>query len=44
MIDELQKTLARKVDLITRKSVQDSLNPIRREEILSTAGLFYAAR
>lgn len=44
MIDELQRVLARKVDLLTKKSIQDSLNPIRQKEILSTARLFYAAR
>lgn len=44
MIDELQKTLVRKVDLLTKKSIEDGLNPIRRKEILSTAKLFYAAR
>ena len=44
MIDELQKMLARKVDLLTRKSIEESLNPIRRKEILRTAKLFYAAR
>lgn len=41
---ELEELLARKVDFLTRKSIEDSQNWIRRREILSTARLFYGAR
>lgn len=42
--DELQKILARKIDFLTKKSIEDSHNPIRKREILGTARLLYAAR
>ena len=41
--EELQKMLGRPIDLITRPGIERSGNWIRREEILSTARLLYAA-
>jgi uncharacterized protein len=38
---ELEDLCHRKVDLLTRKSVEDSPNWIRRKEILSTAKVIY---
>jgi len=43
MEQELVTLLNRKVDLLTRRSVEQSRNWIRREEILSTAEVVYAA-
>lgn len=43
MKDELEEILSRKVDFLTKKSIEESDNWIRRKEILSTARLFYAA-
>ena len=40
----LEKICARKVDLLTKKSIEKSRNWIRRNEILGTARLFYVAR
>jgi predicted nucleotidyltransferase len=40
---ELVTLLNRKVDLLTKRSVEQSRNWIRREEILSTAEVIYAA-
>jgi hypothetical protein len=41
MEEELQKILGRKVDLVSRKSVERSHNWIRRKAILSTAQVIY---
>lgn len=41
---ELESAFARKVDIMTKKSVEDSTNWIRRQEILNSARLFYVAR
>lgn len=43
MEEELSKVLGRKTDLVTRRSIERSANPIRREAILSTARTVYAA-
>ena len=43
MRDELQEILGREVDLVSRRGVEASRNPIRREAILSSAQLIYAA-
>lgn len=40
---ELEETFSRRVDLITKKSIKNSDNWIRRKEILGTARLLYAA-
>lgn len=44
MKDELQEMLSRKVDFLTKKSIEESRNPIRQKEILGTARLLYVAR
>ena len=41
MREELQGVLGRKVDLLTRRGVQQSRNALRREAILSTAEVVY---
>lgn len=41
---ELETLFARKVDLLTKRSIEESHNWIRRKEILGTAKLIYAAR
>ena len=43
MKQELEKLLVRKVDLLTKASVEKSENWIRRQEILETAKLVYVA-
>jgi uncharacterized protein len=43
MENELIRLLGREVDLVTRRSVERSLNSIRRREILGTARTLYAA-
>ena len=43
MQDELKVLLGREVDLVSRRGVESSRNPIRREAILSSAELIYAA-
>jgi predicted nucleotidyltransferase len=43
MEDELSGLLGRRVDLVTRRSVEASRNPIRRERILSTAVPIYVS-
>ncbi len=43
MRDELSRILAREVDLLSRRGVEASRNPIRREAILSSAQVIYAA-
>jgi len=40
---ELAELLGREVDLITRRAIEGSHNPIRRREILDTAQAIYTA-
>ncbi|MEO1389622.1 MAG: nucleotidyltransferase domain-containing protein [Cyanobacteria bacterium J06634_6] len=44
MKDALEEILSRKVDFLTKKSIEESRNWIRQKEILGTARLFYVAR
>ena len=44
IVDELETFFGRPVDLVSRAAVEQSHNPIRRRNILSTAELIYAAR
>src|SRR5262245_30257864 len=44
METELARLLGRKVDLITRRSIEASRNPIRRDSILTSAVPVYVAR
>lgn len=44
MKQELEDIFARKVDLLSKSSIEKSKNWIRRNEILGTARLIYAAR
>ena len=44
MGDELEELLRRKVDLVMKKSVEQSHNWIRRQEILDTAQVIYEQR
>jgi len=44
MEQELEDMLGREVDLVMKKSIEQSHNWIRRKEILGTAQVFYAAR
>jgi uncharacterized protein len=41
---ELETLLGREVDLVTKKSIEQSHNWIRRQEILETAQIIYVAR
>lgn len=43
MEEELSKIFGRKVDLLTRRSIEQSPNWIRRENILGSAKTIYAA-
>ncbi|GBE37803.1 MAG TPA: nucleotidyltransferase [Nitrospirae bacterium] len=43
MQDELEILFRRDVDLVTRKGIERSRNHIRREEILKSAEVIYAA-
>lgn len=43
MEHELEDMLGREVDLVMKKSIEQSHNWIRRKEILGTAQVFYAA-
>lgn len=43
MQDELTALFGRKVDLINRRGIERSRNPIRRREILDSAEIIYAA-
>lgn len=43
MQDELAEMFGRPVDLLTRGGVEDSRNPIRRQAILESARVVYAA-
>jgi excisionase family DNA binding protein len=42
MMRELEALFGRTVDLVTRRSIEESRNPMRRQEILSTAEVIYA--
>ena len=44
MKQELEKIFKRKVDLLTKKSIEQSNNWIRKKEILGTAKLIYVKR
>lgn len=44
MKQELEKIFKRKVDLLTKKSIEQSDNWIRKQEILATAKLIYVKR
>ena len=44
MKQELEKIFKRKVDLLTKKSIEQSDNWIRKQEILATAQLIYVKR
>lgn len=43
MQDELEALFGRKVDLLTRRGVEQSRNPLRKRAILSNAKVLYAA-
>ncbi len=43
MEEELQKILLRKIDLFTKRAVEQSHNQLRRQKILSTAEVVYVA-
>ena len=43
MEDELTKLLAREVDLVSIRALEENRNPTYREEILDTARVIYAA-
>ena len=43
IIEELEALVGREVDLLTRRSVENSYNWIRRDSILNTARTVYAA-
>ena len=44
MEQELADLLGREIDLLTKRSVERSHNPIRRQHILDTAEVIYGAR
>lgn len=44
MTEELEGSLGRKVDLVSRRAVEKSSNWIRRQAILESAQPYYAAR
>lgn len=44
MQQELEMLLGRRVDLVSRRAVERSANPIRRDEILKTAQVIHVAR
>lgn len=44
MKQELEEIFSRKVDLLTKRSIEESDNWIRRQEILESARLLYVAR
>ena len=43
MQDELKALFGRNVDLVSRRGIERSRNPIRRKEILESAEVIYAA-
>jgi predicted nucleotidyltransferase len=44
MTEQLSELLGRPVDLVSRRAVERSRNPIRREAILSSVRPYYVAR
>ena len=44
MKEELENIVSRKADFLTKKSIEESHNWIRKKEILGTARLFYVSR
>lgn len=44
MKEELEAIFGRKVDLVSRRGVESSRNPIRRKAILSSAKIVHVAR
>jgi predicted nucleotidyltransferase len=44
MEQELEEILGRSVDLVDRSVIEQSKNPIRKKEILSSAQTFYVER
>lgn len=44
MQDELEAIFGRKVDVVSRRGVEMSRNPVRRKAILSSAEVIYASR
>jgi predicted nucleotidyltransferase len=44
MEQELEAIVGRKVDLVSRRAIERSSNPIRRQAILDSAEAFYVAR
>ena len=44
MEEELAEIVGRKVDLVSRRAIERSKNPIRREEILSSAEPYFVAQ
>lgn len=43
LVSELEQELGRRVDVLTRRSIERSDNPYRKQAILSTAEVVYAA-
>ena len=43
MVDELKEVFGRDVDLLSRRGVESSRNPLRRRAIISSAEIIYAA-
>ncbi len=43
MQDELKEIFGREVDLVSKRGIEASRNPIRRKEILESAEVVYAA-
>ena len=43
MKHELEDLCGREVDLVTKKSIEESRNPMRRDEILGSAQVIYVA-
>ena len=43
MRDELEQMFGRQVDLVSRRGLESSRNPLRRKAILSSAEVMYAA-
>ncbi len=44
MQDELEAIFGRKVDIVSRRGVEMSRNPVRRKAILSSTEVIYASR
>ena len=43
MEDDLRRLFGREVDLVSRRAIEQSSNPIRRRHILDSAKVWYAA-